>query len=330
MSLLSPAECDHLLTVHLMDTSCSHHPTRNPGGYGSMVAVKEWLHPEISEASSTCCSSSCEEDMTLSVHSSTMASPDEDDAIANDLRQGKQHLIGQLESMLKYQDTFMTAATCTSSSYSLDDDIPTDMEMGHVVVQPLVSDAIMIDDATFSKGNLCGAERDLRLPGWELYNQCLDHHPVTTKACTSLTGWFLGDLVTQTVITGGPFDFHRSMVLASFGFFFHGPAGHVVYDNLDKVIDGKGPREIAAKIMVDQVLWCPIFMICYFTYIGFANGEMPATILAKIHSDLWTAVQGSWKVWILAHAIQFRYVATKHRIVYINCVEVCFIMFLSW
>lgn len=71
-------------------------------------------------------------------------------------------------------------------------------------------------------------------------------------------------------------------------------------------------------------------MICYFTFLGFANGEMPSTILAKIHSDLWTAVQGSWKVWILAHAIQFRYVATKHRIVYINCVEVCFIMFLSF
>lgn len=48
------------------------------------------------------------------------------------------------------------------------------------------------------KGSICGADqRDLSFPGWELYNECLDHHPITTKAFTSLTGWFLGDLLTQ-------------------------------------------------------------------------------------------------------------------------------------
>ena len=59
----------------------------------------------------------------------------------------------------------------------------------------------------------------------------------------------------QTVITRGPLDVQRSLTLASFGFFFHGPAGHVIYDNLDHLIVGTGPKQIAAKIFVDQVLW---------------------------------------------------------------------------
>lgn len=43
----------------------------------------------------------------------------------------------------------------------------------------------------------CGVGRGLTFPGWEAYNQSLDENPVITKALTSLTGWFLGDLVTQ-------------------------------------------------------------------------------------------------------------------------------------
>jgi protein Mpv17 len=101
-------------------------------------------------------------------------------------------------------------------------------------------------------------------------------------------------------------------------------------DNLDGIIVGTGPREVVAKIFIDQLLWCPIFMICYFTYLGIWNGDSVTMIMSKIQLDLLTAVTTSWKIWPLAHAIQFRWVATKHRIIYINCIEVCFIMFLSF
>lgn len=86
-------------------------------------------------------------------------------------------------------------------------------------------------------------------PRLELCSRCsyAIQHVLTTIVI--IVCWY------QTVISGGPFDLHRSIVLSSFGLFFHGPAGHIIYDNLDKVIDGKGPKEIAAKIMVDQMIW---------------------------------------------------------------------------
>lgn len=118
--------------------------------------------------------------------------------------------------------------------------------------------------------------------------------------------------------------------MSSFGFVFHGPVGHFVYDNLDRVIVGTGAIQIVSKICVDQLLWCPLFMVCYFSYLGVFNGDSASVILGKIEGDLLAAVTASWKIWPMAHAIQFRYVATKHRIVYINCIEVCFIMFLSF
>ena len=35
------------------------------------------------------------------------------------------------------------------------------------------------------------------VPGWAAYNEALDKTPLTAKACTSLVGWFLGDLLAQ-------------------------------------------------------------------------------------------------------------------------------------
>jgi hypothetical protein len=38
------------------------------------------------------------------------------------------------------------------------------------------------------------------VPGWAAYNDALDTHPLTSKACTSLVGWFLGDLLAQVSV----------------------------------------------------------------------------------------------------------------------------------
>lgn len=35
------------------------------------------------------------------------------------------------------------------------------------------------------------------VPGWAWYNKELDEHPLTAKACTSLVGWGLGDILAQ-------------------------------------------------------------------------------------------------------------------------------------
>ena len=41
------------------------------------------------------------------------------------------------------------------------------------------------------------AVRGGAVPGWAAYNEQLDKNPLTAKACTSLVGWALGDLLAQ-------------------------------------------------------------------------------------------------------------------------------------
>ena len=73
----------------------------------------------------------------------------------------------------------------------------------------------------------------------------------------------------------------------------------------------------------------PIFMSVFFTYLGLVNGDSFATIGNKLKNDLLSACQGSWKVWPLVHAVNFKFISTKHRLVFINGVQIAFNMFLS-
>lgn len=167
------------------------------------------------------------------------------------------------------------------------------------------------------------------VPGWAAYNDALDSKPLITKSMTSLVGWALGDLLAQIFISGGPFDMQRFITLSVFGFIYHGPSGHFFYNWLDGRIPGKEGKDVALKVFIDQVCWCPIFMTVFFTYLGLVNGDSFSVIGAKIKSDLFTACQGSWKVWPIVHTVNFRFIKSKHRLVFINGVQIAFNMFLS-
>ena len=58
-------------------------------------------------------------------------------------------------------------------------------------------------------------------------------------------------------------------------------------------------------------------------------GDSVGVIRAKISTDLLGACQGSWKVWPLVHAVNFRFVPNKFRLFYINTVQIAFNIFLS-
>eukprot|EP00957_Ditylum_brightwellii_P021993 1658820-Ditylum_brightwellii.AAC.1 len=176
--------------------------------------------------------------------------------------------------------------------------------------------------ALFRKAELT---RGGAVPGWAAYNEALDKSPLTAKSLTSLVGWGLGDLLAQLFINkSAPFDVKRLITLSVFGLIYHGPSGHYFYNWLDSKIEGTEAKDVFTKVAIDQILWCPIFMTVFFTYLGLVNGDSFAAIGDKIKNDLFTACQGSWKVWPFVHAVNFKFISTKHRLVFINSVQIAF------
>lgn len=86
---------------------------------------------------------------------------------------------------------------------------------------------------------------------------------------------------------------------------------------------------VAKKVAIDQLVWNPIFGIMFFSYLGLAEGKSFTQIKEKISNDLSTAVMGSWSVWIPAHTINFRFVPTEQRLLYINTIQIG-VSFLKW
>ena len=121
----------------------------------------------------------------------------------------------------------------------------------------------------------------------------------------------------------------RFLSLSFFGFIYHGPSGHYFYNWLDSKITGKDSKDVALKVAIDQICWCPIFMTVFFTYLGLVNGDSFGTIGTKIKTDLLSACQGSWKVWPIVHAVNFKFISSKHRLLFLNAVQIAFNMFLS-
>lgn len=83
------------------------------------------------------------------------------------------------------------------------------------------------------------------------------------------------------------------------------------------------------QVFIDQVLWAPIFTLLFFTWLGVTTGQSPSELLTKIKNDLIKGVVGSWTVWPIAHTINFRYVPTEQRLLYINTIQIFYNVYLS-
>lgn len=166
---------------------------------------------------------------------------------------------------------------------------------------------------------------------WRAYNQLLEKQPLLTKALTSLTGFTVGDFLTQKFIEkNDKYDVARTVRMGSFGLLVHGTSGHFFYGFLDSQLPGTKPVTVASKVVIDQVFWNPIFACTFFTYLGLAEGKSMNDIVTKIKADVKTAVMGSWAVWVPAHTINFAFIPSHQRLLYINTIQIGYNVFLSF
>ena len=151
----------------------------------------------------------------------------------------------------------------------------------------------------------------------------MESDPLPTKAATSFIGFLIGDFLAQRFIDkSDQYDYYRTFRFASFGALIHGPTGHWFYGKLDGAIPGTSVVPVFSQVAIDQVLWNPIFGIMFFGYMGLLEGRNVMGTVDQIKNDLMTQVTGSWKVWPVAHAINFAFIPTSQRLLYINSIQV--------
>lgn len=163
------------------------------------------------------------------------------------------------------------------------------------------------------------------------YSSALNSRPLLTKACTSLVGFVLGDLIAQHFSHPGAVDVLRAARLGAYGFLIDGPIGSIWYDILEKYVyptEQTSTKAVLAKTALDQVVYATIMTAVYFAIIKTMEGQ-PDLIWATLQSKFVPTLAANYVIWPLAHLINFRFVPSDYRILYNNVICVAWLTYLS-
>lgn len=185
---------------------------------------------------------------------------------------------------------------------------------------------------------------------WKWYQNCLTLHPVKTQMISSALIWGVGDIAAQAVSHSTAPQHHqisdedkefrinwrRVASTSLFGFGFVGPVGHYWYEGLDKFIrfrlqlQPKSLRFVATKVVTDGIIFGPVDLLVFFTYMGFSSGKSASQVKEDVKRDFVPAFAMEGGVWPILQVANFRYIPVRYQLLYVNFFCLLDSCFLSW
>ncbi|XP_022938269.1 protein SYM1-like isoform X2 [Cucurbita moschata] len=131
-------------------------------------------------------------------------------------------------------------------------------------------------------------------------------------------------------------NWKRVGITSMFGFGFVGPVGHMWYEGLDRFIrlrlhlQPKSAKFVGAKLAMDGLIFGPIDLVVFFSYMGLANGKEVSEVKEDLKRDFVPAFLLSGTVWPIIQVANFRYVPVRYQLLYVNLFCLLDSAFLSW
>jgi len=152
--------------------------------------------------------------------------------------------------------------------------------------------------------------------------------------CVSCGGFFmLGDLIQQRIEMsqnpGQQYDLKRSLRLSLVGL-SQGPPHHYWYLYLDKFLPGRSLRTVNKKILADQLIAAPFFAITFIYGAGLLEGNSLRSCWSEFKSKFPTIYLFDWFFWPPSQGINFLFVPSQYRVLYVNGLTVLWDVFLSY
>ena len=166
----------------------------------------------------------------------------------------------------------------------------------------------------------------LRIPldAWSSYEAALEESPVATKTMINVVIYLLGDWLSQTVFAKQnilDFDLGRTLRNGLIGLCF-GPLVHEYYQFSDTILPvdgGLGNRVL--KILMDQSIYLVVKCSLYILAVNTLQGQDFETSTRLVKEKIGGIVLTAWKFWPLVHCITYSVIPARHRILWVNCVD---------
>ncbi|XP_017127941.1 mpv17-like protein 2 [Drosophila elegans] len=124
------------------------------------------------------------------------------------------------------------------------------------------------------------------------------------------------------------FDYSRSGSMMITGLVI-GPVQHGFYLLLDKLLSGNKLWDVLRKILADQLIMSPIYIVMFFHISSLLEGKS----ITECNAELYEKFLYTWFLdcclWPGLQYLNFRYFKTLYRVVFINVANCVYIVLLS-
>ncbi|XP_073020039.1 uncharacterized protein [Primulina eburnea] len=131
-------------------------------------------------------------------------------------------------------------------------------------------------------------------------------------------------------------NWRRVATTSLFGLGFVGPVGHFWYEGLDRFIRLRlqlrpnSFRFIGTKVAVDGIIFGPLDLLLFFTYMGFSTGKSATQVKEDVKRDFLPALILEGGIWPIVQVANFRFIPVRYQLLYVNFFCLLDSCFLSW
>ncbi|KAJ1395802.1 hypothetical protein B484DRAFT_340157 [Ochromonadaceae sp. CCMP2298] len=143
--------------------------------------------------------------------------------------------------------------------------------------------------------------------------------PLVVKALSSAAGYGIGDIMAQSI--SYQFQLPRFLRMSLFGLLIHGPLNYFFYTWLFQRMDGVDTNTVMKRVAVEQSILSPLIAAQLLIFTGVLKGNSPYQIYISFNPTVLFLIGSSWLLWPAAHFVNFRYLAAKRRLLFINCIQ---------
>ncbi|KND04420.1 uncharacterized protein SPPG_00149 [Spizellomyces punctatus DAOM BR117] len=166
------------------------------------------------------------------------------------------------------------------------------------------------------------------------YHATLTRRPIATQAVTAGCLFTAGDFIAQHGVEGKSLanhDWKRTGRLATYGTLALGPAIAVWYRYLSTAVTIKNPlAATVARMSIDQCVFAPTNLFCFFTAIGFMEGRSWKQIKDKLRQTYMPTLKANFTVWPPVQLVNFYFTPVNYQSLVVNTVALGWNSYLSW
>ncbi len=168
-------------------------------------------------------------------------------------------------------------------------------------------------------------EKAMRIPldNWSSYESSLNTQPIATKTMINVIIYLLGDWLSQTIFVNKSlldFDAWRTTRNGLIGLVF-GPLVHEYYEFSDSILPVEIGMNRFYKIIMDQTLYLSVKCSVYIVAVNMLAGESWEYSSGMAKEKIKGIMLTAWKFWPLVHCVTYGFIPARHRILWVNCVD---------